>query len=53
MGQVYIWETNASEPLMNASRALQDVETIIVGMLWDKSDGYLFTGQVTSGVKVA
>ena len=53
MGQVRVWETNASELLTNASRALRDVETMGVGKLWDKSDGNLFTGQVASGVKVA
>ena len=53
MGQVGVWETNASELLTNASRALRDVETMGVGKLWDKSDGNLFTGQMASGVKVA
>lgn len=52
-GQVGIWETNASELLMNASRALHDVETMGVGKPWDKSDRNLFTGQAASGVKVA
>ena len=53
MGQVYIWETNESELLMNASRASRDVKTMSVGKSWDKPDRNLFTGQVASGVKVA
>ena len=53
MGQVYIWETNESELLMNASRASRYVETMSVGKSWDKPDRNLFTGQVASGVKVA
>lgn len=53
MGQVGVWETNASELLKNASRASRDVKTMSVGKSWDKSDRNLFTGQMTSGVKVA
>ena len=53
MGQVDIWETNAIELLMNASRASRDVKTMSVGKSWDKSDRDLFTGQTASGVKVA
>ena len=53
MGQVGIWETNASELPKNASRASRDVKTMSVGKSWDKSDRNLFTGQMTSGVKVA
>jgi len=53
MKQVDIRETNASEPLKNASRASPDVETMSVRKSWDKSDGNLVTGQAASGVKVA
>ena len=53
MRQVEIWETNASEPLMNASRASRDVKTVSVGKSRDKPDGNLFTGEAASGVKVA
>ena len=52
MGQVGMWETNESELLTNASKASCDVKTMCVGIAWDKSDGNLFTGQTTSGVKV-
>jgi len=38
---------------MNAWKASCDVKTMYVGIAWDKSDGNLFTGQTTSGVKVA
>ncbi len=53
MRQVYILETNESEPLMNASRASPDLKTMSLRKSWDKSDGDLFTGQMASGVKVA
>jgi len=53
MGQVYIWETNESELLMNASKASCDVETMYVGIAWNKSGRNLITGQMASGVKVA
>jgi len=44
MGQVGMWETNESELLMNASRALRDVITMSVGKSWETSNRYLFTG---------
>lgn len=53
MGQVGVWETNASELLRNASRASRDAKTMSVGKSWDESDRNLFTGQMASGVKVA
>jgi hypothetical protein len=43
MGQVGMWETNESELLMNASRALRDVITMSVGKSWETSNRYLFT----------
>ncbi len=46
MGQVGVWETNVSELLRNASRALRDVETMGVRKLRDKPDGKMFTGQM-------
>jgi hypothetical protein len=44
MEQVGMWETNESELLMNASRALRDVITMSVGKSWETSNRYLFTG---------
>jgi hypothetical protein len=46
-------ETSASEPLMTCRKRRDDVKTRGVSLIWDKSEGYLFTAQSASGTKAA
>jgi hypothetical protein len=49
-GQVSIGETSASEPLLTRRKASDAVETRGARILWEKSVGYLITGQAAAGV---
>lgn len=51
--QVPVWKVNESEPLMNASRIKNDVETGGAGLPRDKPAGRLLTAQAASSVKAA
>jgi hypothetical protein len=46
-------KTNASEPLMTCRKRIEGVETGDESQLRDKPSGYLSTGWVASGMKVA
>ena len=49
-GQVSIRETSASKPSLTRRKALEAVKTRGARILWDKSVGYLITGQMAAGV---
>ena len=51
--QVWIRETNASEPLLTRRDVENVVKTRGCSFLWDKSVGYLGTGQAAAGVQKA
>ena len=44
---------NASEPLLKCRKRRDDVKIEEESLLRDKSSGYLFTGEMASGMKVA
>ena len=46
-------ETSASEPLMTCRKRRDDVRTRGESLIWDESEGYLFTAQSASGTKAA
>ncbi len=53
-GQVWIAESNASEPLMKCRKgSSEDVETGARSLLRDKAGGNLFTARSASGIKAA
>jgi hypothetical protein len=49
-GQVSIRETSASKPSVTRRKALDAAKTGGARILWDKSVGYLGTGQIAAGV---
>ena len=53
MRQVRTGKANVSEPLLTCRKRIDDIETRVQLLPWDKSGGCLFTGQMVSGVKVA
>jgi len=53
MYQVWIKETNTSEPPYKCRKCTDDVKTGEVMLPWDKSGGNLFTDQAASGIEVA
>ena len=51
--QVRTMKTNANEPLMMCRKRMEGVETGVESQPRDKPSGYLPTGWVASGMKVA
>jgi hypothetical protein len=52
--QVWMKETNASEPPMKHRNSYGDIQTRVSHLLWDKGvEGYLLTVHAVSGVKGA
>jgi len=53
MCQVRTGKANVSEPLLTCRKRIDDIETGVQLLPWDRSGGCLFTGQMVSGMKVA
>jgi hypothetical protein len=51
--QVRTMKTNASKPLMTCRKRMEGLETGVESQPQDKPSGYLPTGSVASGMKVA
>jgi len=53
MCQVRTGKANVSEPLLTCRKRIDDIETGVQLLPWDRSGGCLFIGQMVSGMKVA
>jgi hypothetical protein len=51
--QVGAEKANVSEPLMTCRKSMDDIETRVQSLPWDKPGGCLLIGLVVSGTKVA
>jgi hypothetical protein len=52
--QVWMRETNVSEPLMKHRNSQYDIQTGVLNLSWDKGvEGFLLTVHAVSGVKGA
>jgi hypothetical protein len=46
-------ESNTSEPLIKCRKRRDVIKTRGESLTWDKSGGYLFTGQAVTGMEAA